>query len=358
MTEVKPEIKVDGAEGPDMADIDEFEEDTDLYIPGPDQQAWLIQVPKDLWQAWAQVYEEAPEDTAIEIGKMRVYKPPEGEQDMRKQKIHIHLAEHLPQHENILKKYEMKVTHSTYSNVCVFSEKDLPNHRAAGPGKNRRLQPNRPSGIPSKSERYGRFRSMVTKQTALAPPIVHVVKATHLEDEAYHAHMKRLWDAHVAPKSRATYIEGVDRRMHPGMSNLSSFNTFGLSSRPGAKGGRKTGKIIKDKAVRMEKGDLMSALERCFRKYKYWPMKALRNELRQPEAWIKENLDEIATLVRSGDFAMNWVLKPEYANVVKEGDEVKEEVAKVESGTDGTGDEMDGEDDLGDFEDVKMEGGT
>lgn len=43
-------------------------------------------------------------------------------------------------------------------------------------------------------------------------------------------------------------------------------------------------------------------------------MKALRRRLHQPEAYLREVLEGIADLPKSGKFAMNWVLKPDYAD--------------------------------------------
>ncbi|KAK0313258.1 hypothetical protein LTR82_013492 [Friedmanniomyces endolithicus] len=174
--------------------------------------------------------------------------------------------------------------------------------------------------------------------------------------------------------------------MHPGLSaNLSTFSSFGLSARPGgAAGGRGTGKRgalggrigagrSKDKNVRIPKADLLDALQGCFRRYRYWPLKALRIELRQPEAWIKEVLEEVAVLVRSGDFAMNYTLREDMKAIVLgdgEGEGVIEEMARVESdggegygfgesGVEGTGDEMEAEDEeVEGFEDVQMDGGA
>ncbi|KAK5131848.1 hypothetical protein LTR08_000515 [Meristemomyces frigidus] len=371
-SEMKPEM-----EDRKLADVDEFDDDTDLHIPPPGGQAWLVKLPKDMWQAWNDVYQSVPDDERIMVGSMRVYHQKPGEED-NKQKIQIRLHNSLPQHHDIPKNYDLKLTTTGYSNAVVFSEKDLPGHRPQQYGRNRPMQPSllgKPAGLPMKSERYGKdaptkptrstYRTAIPKQTSLAPLIHHEANATPIEDDAYYEHIKRKWDAHIAPKSQTVYIEGVDRGMHPGMSNLSTFNSFGLSARPGRGGvqgtssglgnGRK--KVVKEKAVRMPQPQLIDALYVCFRRYRYWSMKALRNELRQPEAWIKENLETIASLMRSGDFAMNWVLKPEYANVVQEGDHVKEELANVESGTDG--DDM-GEDEFeeegGEFEDVKMGG--
>jgi transcription initiation factor TFIIF subunit beta len=40
-------------------------------------------------------------------------------------------------------------------------------------------------------------------------------------------------------------------------------------------------------------------------------MKKLREELLQPEAYLRETLEKIAVLAKSGPFATTWSLKPE-----------------------------------------------
>jgi len=377
MPEIKPEIKVEGAR--DMADVDEFEEDTDLQVPAPGAQAWLVKVPKDVWQAWNTVYNNVPDDSSrVQIGTMRVYQPKEGDapQDVTKQRIEMRLDQTNTAHQDIASNYELKLTTTGYANTVVFAEKDLPGHKSQPFRRGRYLQPNRPTGVQSKDQRYGRpgagntkpgYRTAIPKQTFLAPMIAHEANAAPKEDDEYLAIFQKKWNASIAPKSRTTYIEGVDRAMHPGMSNLSSFNSFGLSSKPGGKAGNRGKALPKEKAVRMEEPELIDALQRCFRKYTYWSLKTLRNELKQPESYIKETLDIIATLIRSGDFANAYVLKPEYAGIVKAEDHVKDEVApKMESDADmGTADELgddgDGDDDDGaEFEDVRIggEGGS
>jgi transcription initiation factor TFIIF subunit beta len=104
--------------------------------------------------------------------------------------------------------------------------------------------------------------------------------------------------------------------------------------------------------VRMEQTALYDAIHRCFSKYKYWSLKALRNELHQPEDYIRKTLESIGTLIRSGDFAMQYVLKPEYAASVHIKDEdVIADAAAVDSGDSDSG--GDGDDDM-ELEDVKM----
>ncbi|KAK0936932.1 hypothetical protein LTR29_011517 [Friedmanniomyces endolithicus] len=402
--EIKPEIKLDDAS---LVDVEAFEDDIDTSFPDPSSQAWLVKVPEDLWKAWAEAYKDAPDDTPIEVGKMRLYhQTPEEQADGKKQRVQIRLPQNVPQLQGIGRQYNLTVTTTEYSNVVVFSEKDLPGHKPQPFGRFNRQSNGtngKPTGISSRDRRYGnttttatsattskygRSRTAIPKQTSLAPRIHHEATAHPVIDADYEANFARAWAAHTAPKSHTTYLDSVDRGMHPGLNaNLSTFSSFGISARPGgaAGGGRGAGKRgghggrvgagsrSKDKNVRIPKADLLDALQGCFRRYRYWPLKALRIELRQPEAWIKEVLEEVAVLVRSGDFAMNYTLREDMKAIVLgdgEGEGVMEEMARVESdggegygsgesGLEGTGDEMDeGEEDVDGFEDVKMEGGA
>jgi len=71
---VKPEIKADPADTKDgLADVDEFEEDHDLYIPPDPPQGWLARVPPELWQAWNEMYNNAHGGEMVRIGTLRVH---------------------------------------------------------------------------------------------------------------------------------------------------------------------------------------------------------------------------------------------------------------------------------------------
>jgi transcription initiation factor TFIIF subunit beta len=78
-------------------------------------------------------------------------------------------------------------------------------------------------------------------------------------------------------------------------------------------------------------------------------MKALRAELQQPEAYLREQLDRIAVLAKSGRFATNWSLKPEMMTANSARDEEEAANAVIDSDMD-----LDDDDDDADvkFEDV------
>lgn len=61
----------------------------------------------------------------------------------------------------------------------------------------------------------------------------------------------------------------------------------------------------------MPQNELLDLIFQCFREFRYWPFKTLKARLAQPEAYLKQTLEMVAHLVKSGDFAMTWELKPE-----------------------------------------------
>ena len=97
-----------------------------------------------------------------------------------------------------------------------------------------------------------------------------------------------------------------------------------------------------NKSARMPQNELIDRLFVCFKRYKFWSMKALKQELHQPEAFLKETLDLVAVLARSGVHAMTYRLKPEYEKNVDL--DVKDEGAPEDESS--MGDEDDEDDDL------------
>lgn len=61
----------------------------------------------------------------------------------------------------------------------------------------------------------------------------------------------------------------------------------------------------------MPQNELLDLIFDCFKRYKHWPFKSLKAELKQPEAYLKQTLEIVAVLIKSGDFASTWMLKPE-----------------------------------------------
>ena len=76
--------------------------------------------------------------------------------------------------------------------------------------------------------------------------------------------------------------------------------------------GAQRGKPQEVKAARMPQNELVDLILDCFKRYNYWPLKSLKAELNQPEAYLKQTLEKVAHLVRQGTHAMTWQLNQEY----------------------------------------------
>ncbi|KAM0715028.1 hypothetical protein Q7P37_009493 [Cladosporium fusiforme] len=358
---IKPEFKEDPADIKEgIADVDEFEEDTDLQIPQNPPQGWLARVPPELWQAWSDMYNDAPAlagKDKIKIGSLRVYDSVGG----KDQELELHLDENIQATKEMPKKYQLKLQTAAYNNSVVFSEKDLPGHKSQTYGRNRHNAAK--SGGINKNDRFNNnnnqpvkriagYSSVIPKQTALAAKVHHEANLVPVEDAEYYKSLERTLTQAMQPKVNTNIQSGMVRGMQPGQQSdaFSKFTTAGTT--PATTKGKK--KAVKEKAVRMSQAEMYDAIHRCFREYKYWSLKALRHRLNQPEVFIKSSLENIGHLIRSGDFAMQYVLNPDYAASLDIKDEdVIADAAKVESGDDDSGDEA--EDDDMEMEDVKME---
>lgn len=355
--EVKPEIKIE--ESKPLAEIDEFEEDTDLQFPSDtNAQSWLIKVSEDMWKAWNTIYQDATDDTHIKIGTLRVFHPPPGQENNHEQKLQICLDDEREENKKLPKKYNIEIKATGYNNTVVFSEKDLPGHASRPFNAHSRLNPRGHGGI-NKGDRYGQpqqarkpgtYRTAIPKQTALAPQIQHEAIANPVEDADTLDYFAAQYRSALTAGNKTKFI-GSQKTRHPGQDS-ESFLLGSYTSKPGK--GKK--KVPKEKAVRMDKDKLLDALRNCFKEYQYWSLKALRGRLNQPEAYIKETLGDLAILVRSGDFVQTYKLRPEFEKILMADDAVAQMAPVKQEGEsdEGTGDEMD-EDDDADFEDVKMD---
>lgn len=92
------------------------------------------------------------------------------------------------------------------------------------------------------------------------------------------------------------------------------------------------------KAARIPKDQLLDLIFECFRQYQYWPMKALRQKTQQPDAYLRQVLEEVAVLIKSGRFANNYALSDAYKD--KSADAKEEAAAAAEGDDDDEEEEM------------------
>ncbi|KAF7972440.1 hypothetical protein HWV62_18018 [Athelia sp. TMB] len=105
-----------------------------------------------------------------------------------------------------------------------------------------------------------------------------------------------------------------------------------------------------ERMARMPKNQLLDQLFSLFREKPLWPIKVLREKTQQPEQYLKETLQEIATLHRSGEHTGMWELSANF-----KGDGVKGEGDAGPSALGGDVDMDDGDSDDSDESDDDME---
>lgn len=115
------------------------------------------------------------------------------------------------------------------------------------------------------------------------------------------------------PDTLLTVIEGRDLAMSTVASDF--LRVAEAARRP------KGAAAHEHKAMRLDETALLDILADKFRQYRFWPLKRLREETRQPEAHLKEVLSKIAVLVKTGQAANTYTLNAQMAAAVKMQDE-------------------------------------
>ncbi|KAL1852732.1 hypothetical protein VTK73DRAFT_9171 [Phialemonium thermophilum] len=360
-------IKADPEEGSPLAEDDMDDAgDLEFYdqtIPGdPMGTMYLARLPNYVWQAWA----DLDDDAEIQIGTIRQWMEPDAK-GVPQPKLQMLLRSDIPQHQQIPKEYNMDVVDPNVHNTFVFTEQDLPGYAARNKAKADALA----QGIPThllrrQTEKQGGAqpyekgkknvlpqRRGIPKKTAIAGRIKHELSCTPVPNiETDHILQLRAMEA-MKPKAQTTILGslpyGPDGIIHAGTQRAhDAFEGF-IKTVP------KPDKVkkLENKTARWEEQKLIDALEEAFSEYTYWSMKALRARIPQPEAFLRETLDRFAVLHRSGRFANQWSVKPEFLHLIeKRGALPAADTAapnvNVEAESAG---EMDAEDE----EDVKME---
>ncbi|KAI9048098.1 hypothetical protein LZ554_007894 [Drepanopeziza brunnea f. sp. 'monogermtubi'] len=355
---IKPDPENEGSPA-GLSEEDIYEEAGDLeFNPDPAfQKLYLARVPKYLWEAWSKL----DDDAEIQIGTIRQSATPQGTT-----RLSMLLTSDLAAHQAIPKEFDLDVTAETVNNTYVFTEKDLPGFKSRSRAKFDPASANMPARLtrpkndkPITKQPYDPnkrfqpyFRKAIPKKTTLAGRIGHEVNCVAVDNqESQRILAERTLEA-MRPKLHTKYIKDEETLgvtfIQPGtMGAQKSFNSFIKTKNPATKE-----RPQMTKTARMPQNELLDRIFECFRRYNYWSLKALRSELKQPEVYLRETLDLIAVLAKSGKFTGNWYLKP--ANRPENYDAVGDEAAPLDGTVADDSDMADGEDGEDD-EDVKFE---
>ncbi|KAG4429157.1 hypothetical protein IFR05_015357 [Cadophora sp. M221] len=357
---IKPEPEALGSpSGFSEEDIYEDAGDLEFNPSNEFQKLYLARVPKYIWEAWSKL----DDDAEIPLGTIRQSEDPDG-----KTRLQMLLTPALAEHQTIPKEYDLDVTDEYVKNTFVFTEKDLPGFKSRSRAKFDLASANMPSRLTRpKNDKpftkqpydpYKRFqpyyRKAIPKRTTLAGRVVHEINCIAVDNkESQHLLAVRTLEA-MRPKLHTKFVKEDLATLGPGFIQpgtihaQNSFNDFIKTKNPATK---ERPQLMK--TARMPQNELLDRIFDCFRRYNYWSMKALRAELQQPEAYLRETMEKVAVLAKSGRFATQWSLKPENKIINYEG--AGDAVAPTAEGMGGDDSDMADEEDGEDDEDVKFE---
>ncbi|PHH67248.1 hypothetical protein CDD81_3017 [Ophiocordyceps australis] len=326
---------------------------------------YLARIPRSMWKAWMQLVDRLGDDDEIQIGTLRTWNEPVadasvegGSRDVTKLRMLLH--DKCPEHQLLPREYDLEVLDREVQNHYIFSEQDLPSYKA----KNKARAEAASAGIPASLLRqqaqqaggasehgpqrpaYDRrnryqpyYRKAIPKRTKIFGKMHYDVRVEPRNaQEEEHLLAQRLFDAEHA-KSTLKVIShntAAEMMMNAGAGTAAQWSDSFIKNAP-LQTKAKKGEVFK--AARIPKNQLLDLIFDCFRQYQYWSMKALRQRLQQPDSYLRQVLEEVAVLHKSGRFANHYGLSDAYKD--KAGSDAKEEAAEAaDEGDDDEGEEM------------------
>ncbi|KAI8630528.1 hypothetical protein F5Y19DRAFT_483855 [Xylariaceae sp. FL1651] len=325
---IKPDPEAGDASPAGMSDDDMYEDAGDLefvdFNPATNPaaaQVYLTHVPKYLHNAWAHM----DDDEEVRIGTIRKWV--EVGKDGRKTERMALLLDHTKaSHQTIPKEYTFETKDMALANTFLFTEQDLPGFKSKSQGANSDLPPHlrrrqeqqqrpeektQPDGGVKKNKYQPRYRKAIPKKTTLAGRFRHEMNCLPVWTEETKHIMRTMNNDAMKPKVATSIVKSFDPSGVIQAGAHVSNDKFSNLVRT-APEQKKSKKQKEEKAARLPQSDLRDRIFQCYDKFAYWSLKAFKQTLNQPEAWLRENLEELAVLHKSGRFANHWELKPEY----------------------------------------------
>jgi transcription initiation factor TFIIF subunit beta len=288
--------------------------------------------------------------------------------------------------EDIPMEYDLNITNMEVTNTYVFTEKDMPGYESkmetgvkdsdpAIPARfiyqNRHRERGRSeiassgsvSGKSWKTNRYQPYeRKAIPKRTALVGTAKHECAVLPVYNDEYRAFQLNRTLKEDAPQYSTKFLDDTSvagNLLIPGTTgNLqSTFTNFIVKIpleclpapsltfiNPLQKPTQPVRKSTDNKSYRIARPDLITQLFSHFAEHEYWSMKGFREVTNQPEAYLKEVLEEIAIMNRSGPYTGKWSLKEEF----------KSQSLGEAAGDAGDVIEIEDDDDEADMEDVRL----
>lgn len=284
--------------------------DEELILDRGNGRVWLVKIPKHLMTRWAAIDKED-----IHLATIRIY-PNAVSPSGRSPRIFLFLppdpndptprtpdlpqfpsnAAYVPIGEGGVQvdRYELDMVNGSVENQLVVAER--PKDTAA------------PPSATTSSAFNPRART-----TILTGRIKHECNLRPLFNESYRLQMRERSRAYNTPKRQIRMIE--EAGVSGGRGGINRLST-GISTGSFAdmiKAKQKPVKGTFERMARMPRNQLLDMLFQLFQEQPRWSIKPLRERTQQPEAYLKEVLNEIATLHRSGEYNGLWELSEIFA---------------------------------------------
>jgi transcription initiation factor TFIIF subunit beta len=327
---------------------DEFYEDTGEMMvdrEGPKKDVWLTRIPDWLYEAvskWDHLAEGNDNDQ-IQIGEVCAFATTSGIDQSKPMRVFLNdrwrAKSKLP---SAFQLDPTPVSDTVLGNTYVFTEKDLPGFKGQGFGYgqfNRGGAQGSFGGVQdpkARIQKRSKYKKAIPKQTALIGHATRQYTAIPLETREFKEFSaSRIKQAIQGSQSTVLMTDYKEAEKSETKDRLAaSFQNFKFT-------GTKP-KAQQNKAARIPRAELIDHLHQLFDQYQYWPMKAIKQQTKQPEQYLKEVLGDIAFLVKSGAFASNWKRQDVFDNA--------RDMSNVQrvAAPDATGGDSEGDDDMED----------
>ncbi|KAI2623661.1 hypothetical protein GGS21DRAFT_547098 [Xylaria nigripes] len=345
-----PMVKPDPATAPEadsmdsipgvISDDDMYEDAGDLefvdFNPATNPTAadvHLTHVPKYLHNAWAHM----DDDEEIRIGTVRKWIEV-GRDGRQIERMALLLDHTRASHQTIPKEYILEPKDLDLANTFLFTEQDLPGYKSKSHGANSDIPPylrrryeqqqqrpedkTQPENGVKKNKYQPRYRKAIptlvlmltlgTEKTTLAGKFRREINCLPVwTDETKHL-LKTMSDDAMKPKVATSIVKTFDPSGVIQAGAHVANDRFSNLVRTAPEQSKKNKKQKEEKSARLPQSELRDRIFECYDRYSYWSLKAFKQALNQPEAWLRENLEELAVLHKAGRFANYWELKPEY----------------------------------------------
>lgn len=302
----------------------EPEESFDLDTAGLENRVWLVRLPKFLVDKWSHLDEHQNK----RLGQVLIK---ENTAQGEKQKVSLRLSD-TPENSEIPHEYELDIVKEVVNNTFVFTEKTQQKDKDKEEAKrNANTNTGASSSASASSATTNKvtkpssfpFARTIPKQTSLAGRVIHECTVVpSLKDANYKKVIaKRKERLHQPPAARVTLLNEL-----PGVvASSNAPNLRGVGSQSHFMKATKKDIKLDGKAVRIERSALLDILFKLFEEYPYWSLKGLKERTKQPEVYLREVLESMAVLNKSGPYAMKYSLQQEYKQLSNNNAQEEEE---------------------------------